>query len=59
MQEYTHKAKLYGFPCFFNENTGDVQGSNWFNEKMIDLFIWLDLTFTSNEEFKIEILEKL
>ncbi len=59
MQTYTHKAKLYGFECYFNEDTGEVQGTNWFNEKMIDLFVWIDLHFTQNEMFRIEIIEKL
>jgi hypothetical protein len=59
MESYTHRAKIYGFECYFNENTGEVQGTNWFNEKMIDVFIWIDVNISSNEMFKIEIIEKL
>ena len=59
MKSYTHIAKIYGFRCYFNEETGEVEGINWLNEKMIQLFIWIDLTFSDNEQFKIEIIEKL
>lgn len=59
MEGFTHRAQLYGFNCWFNENTGDVQGTNWFNEKMIDIFIWVDINLTQNDEFKIKIIDKL
>lgn len=58
-QEFTHIAEIYGFRCYFNDNTNDVVGTNWFNDKMIDLFVWLDLTFFENEFFKIKIIEEL
>ena len=57
--DFTHLAKIYGFECFFNENTGDVEGTTWFNQKMIEFFIWIDVTFTSNDAFKIKLLQKL
>lgn len=59
MKSYTHIAKIYGFKCYFNEDNGEVEGTNWLNEKMIELFVWIDLTFSDNEQFKIEIIEKL
>jgi hypothetical protein len=59
MKTYTHIAKIYGFKCYFNEHTGEIEGVNWVENKLIELFVWIDVTFTSNEAFKIEILEKL
>ena len=59
MKEYTHIAKIYGFKCYFNENTGEVEGTNWVNDKLIELFVYIDITLTKNEFFKIELIEKL
>lgn len=59
MKTYTHIAKFYGFKCYFNENTGDVEGTNWFNNKMIELFVWLDLNLTDNEVFAFQIIEEI
>nr|WP_294941900.1 hypothetical protein [uncultured Mucilaginibacter sp.] len=57
--KYTHIAKLYGFKCFFNEETMDVKGTNWFNDQMISLFIWLETIYTVNEGFMIQIIEPI
>ena len=58
--DFTHIAELYGFKCYFNEITGDIQGTNWFNDSMIELFVWLDVSvFKINDCFEIKILEKL
>jgi hypothetical protein len=57
--KYTHIAKLYGFKCFFNDETMDVKGTNWFNEKMISFFIWLETIHTINEGFIIQIIEPI
>ncbi len=59
MNTYTHLAKLYGFKCYFNEHTGELEGTNWINNKMIELFVWLDVNLTKNESFAIQIIEKL
>lgn len=57
--KYTHLAELYGFRCWYNDETGEVKGTNWFNEKMIDIFIWIDITFQINDGFYIKIIEEL
>jgi len=59
MNTYTHLAKIYGFKCYFNEHTGEIEGTNWYTNLLIELFVWIDITFTSNESFAIEIMEKL
>ena len=56
-KEYTHLAELYGFRCYFNVDTNDVIGTNWFNDKMIELFIWLDVEVLEfNDAFEIKII---
>jgi hypothetical protein len=59
MKTFTHIAKIYGFKCYFNENTGEIEGTNYFTNLMIELFVWIDVTFTTNETFAIKIIEKL
>ncbi|GAB2987491.1 hypothetical protein GCM10027049_29280 [Mucilaginibacter puniceus] len=57
--KYTHIAKLYGFKCYFNEETMDVKGTTWLNDKLIDLFIWIENIYTVNEGFMIQIIEPI
>jgi len=45
MEGYTHLAELYGFRCWFNEDTNEVRGTNWFNEQMISVMTWIDGKF--------------
>lgn len=59
MKRYTHIAKIYGFKCFFNEDTGEIEGTNWFTNLLIEAFVYIDVLFTNNEAFRIEIIEKL
>lgn len=58
-EKFTHLAKIYGIECYFNENTNELKGTNWFNNLLIDFFIWLDITFDFNEYFAIELIKKL
>lgn len=59
MREFTHIAEIYGFRCYFNEHTNEVEGTNWFNDKMISLCTWIDVTFGINDGFYFKIIEKL
>jgi hypothetical protein len=34
----------------------DVEGTNWFNEKMIDLFIWIEHIYPFNDGFMVQII---
>lgn len=56
---YTHLAELYGFRCWYNDDTGEIKGTNFFNDKMIDLFIWIDITFEINDCFCVKIIKEL
>lgn len=59
MEGYTHLAEIYGFRCYYNENTAEVKGTTWVNEKLIDLFIWLNVTFCICDGFYIKIIKEL
>lgn len=59
MHEYTHLAELYGFRCWYNDKTGEVKGTTCFNEKMIDIFIWIDTTFEIQDGFYIKIISEI
>ncbi|MCY4781743.1 hypothetical protein ORI89_19005 [Sphingobacterium sp. UT-1RO-CII-1] len=59
MENYTHLAELYGFRCWFNEDTNEVKGTNWFNDQMISIFTWIDVTFEINDGFYIKVIERL
>lgn len=59
---FTHLCKMYGFKCYVNfsdDGGAEVEGTNWFNNKMIDWFAWIDSTFSINHAFPILILEEL
>ncbi len=59
MKGFTHIAEIYGFRCWYNENTGEIKGTNWLNDKLIDLFIWIDVKFEINDEFAIKLIEEI
>lgn len=59
MEGYTHLAEIYGFRCWFNENTDEVRGINWFNDQMISIMTWLDTKFDINDGFYIKVIDKL
>lgn len=57
--QYTHEAKLYGIPCYFNEDTMDVKGKNWVFDKLIDLGVFLDTTFNISDGFYVTDLQAI
>ena len=59
MDEFTHLAEIYGLRCYFNIETNEVKGVSWFNEKIIDIFLWIESTFPINYSFEVTIIEEL
>lgn len=49
MKKYTHYAKFYGIPCYFNADTDELDGRNWFYEKLLLVAIWIESNFPSND----------
>lgn len=56
---YTHLAELYGFRCYYNVDTSELKGTNWFNDKMIDLFTWIAINVFDHEGFNVTLIRKL
>jgi hypothetical protein len=55
-QEYTHHAKFYGIPCYFNEDTNALDGINKFYGVLLDAAVWIEQQFPSSDAgFPIEI----
>lgn len=50
---FTHRAKMYGFNCYFNEETMEVKGTNFFNNFMIGCFIKFEEIKPINDGFVI------
>lgn len=59
MREYTHLAKIYGIPCYFNEETMDVMGTNPFYDFLIECRIQLERVFPMKEGFYVELIKEL
>lgn len=52
---YTHHGKLYGVPVYITDDEDmNVIGTNWFNDRLVSIFILLDMTFEINECFCIQ-----
>ncbi len=56
---FTHIAKIYGIPCYFNEDTMEVKGTNLIFDWLIDARVFLETIFPIDEGFNIEIISEL
>ena len=55
-REYTHYAKFYGIPCYFNEYTSELKGRNKVYAWLLDIAVWIEAKYPSSEYgFPIEI----
>jgi len=55
-QDYTHYAKFYGIPCYYNVDTFTLDGRNILYEFFLNIAIWIEKEFPSNPDgFPIEI----
>lgn len=60
MTKYTHNAKFYGIPCYFNEVTGELDSKYQILEPILTFFIWIECQWPTNEAgFPIEVGSKL
>lgn len=57
--EFTHVAKIYGIPCFFHEETMDIEGTNWLYDKLIDVAIFIDEALRITDGFYITDLKEI
>ena len=51
------KAYYRMIPCFFNPNTNELEGRNWFYDLLIELNVWIDFELLGIEELPIYIEE--
>lgn len=59
-EEFTHLASMHNIPCYYNIHTEEIQGTNWFWDKVLDFVIWLEFEFAITEEgFPILLKKKL
>lgn len=59
-QGYTHRAKMYGFIGYFREKDNGFVADWWLTDKLVELFLYLDITLNVNEEgFPIVLLYNL
>ncbi len=58
-KKYTHLAEISGVKCWYNEETGEVKGTNWLRERAIDFFLWLDLSLDINDGFYIKLIKRI
>ncbi len=49
------KAKYRGIPAYFDINTMELIGRNWFYDLLIDVNVWIDVNIVGVEAFPIEI----
>lgn len=47
------KAYYRRIPCFFNAETGDIKGRNFFYDALLDIIIWLDVHVFQVEGFPV------
>lgn len=56
MGKYTHYAKFYGIPCYWNEHTDELDGRNLIYDRLLLVAIWIERNFPSNPNgFPIQI----
>jgi len=51
------KAYYRGIPCYYNPLTGDLEGRNWFWDKLVDINLYIDFEILGLEELPIYIKE--
>lgn len=49
------KAKYRKIPAYFDMETNELYGTNWFYDKLIELNIWFDVNIIGVESLPIEV----
>lgn len=47
------KAYYRRIPAYYNEETNELRGRNWFYDKLIDINIWIDINIIELDGFPI------
>lgn len=54
-KDYFYYAKFYGIPVYFQPETNEVIGRNWFYNLLLYLITPFEPFFVSEEGYKIEV----
>ena len=47
------KDKYHSIPCTFDDETGELRGTNWIYDKLIEFNFWLDVNVFMLDEFPL------
>lgn len=50
-----YKAHYHGIPCYFNPDTHELRGRNWFTDKIVFFLIWFDYYMLYLDELDVYI----
>jgi hypothetical protein len=51
------RAYYRSIPAYFNTDTNDIMGRNWFYDVLIEINLWVDVHIVGVQEFPILIEE--
>lgn len=56
----THLVTFWNIPCYYNELTGDLAGTNWLYDDLLEIAVYLDRKLPSSwDGFKLKIIKEL
>lgn len=59
-EEFTHHAKFYGIPCYWNDETNNIKGKNFVFDIVLTIAVWIEFEFPTNDDgFPVLIGKKL
>lgn len=47
------KAHYNGVPCYYDEETGELEGRNKFYDILVDIHLWFDINVFEVDSFEI------
>jgi|APSaa5957512576_1039674.scaffolds.fasta_scaffold15140_2 hypothetical protein len=50
-------AHYRGIPCYYDINSGDLQGRNWYWDILVEIVVWWDVEIIEVDSFPIWIDE--
>lgn len=57
---FTHYAKFYSIPCYWNNDTNELKGRNWFYDFLLTIAVWIEFEFPTNDNgFPVQLGKKL
>lgn len=57
--KFTHLAKIYGIPCYFNENTMEIKGTNTVYDLLIGIRLKIEEYLPLDDGFYVTKIKAL